>query len=119
MLTRHLISFALSLYTMQAIAQKTPAKTTPILLHVFADLSAVFPTLEDMTNSGRSGAVMTHYRSGWGIGYARQRIDWRGEGASLRQSGFFGDYTIEPENDMTVRSLMAIKEFHLASTELF
>lgn len=101
------------------VAQEAKPKTTPVLLHVFTDLSVVFPTLEAMKNSGRSGVIVTHYRSGWGIGYARQRLDWRGEGASYRQTGWLGTYTIEPEDNMTAKSLLVIKEFHLRSTELF
>lgn len=116
---RYLLCLALVLLANQAHTQERSIKTTPVLLHAFTDLSVVFPTLEAMKNSGRSGLIVTHYRSGWGIGYARQRMDWRGEGRSYVQSGWLGTYTIEPENSMTAKSLLVIKEFHLRSTELF
>jgi hypothetical protein len=103
----------------RVLAQEAKPKTTPVLLHVFTGLSMVHPELEGSKNSGRSGMVVTHYRSGWGIGYARQRLEWRGDGASYRQTGWLGSYTIEPDNAMTARSIMAIKEFHLRSTDLF
>lgn len=101
-------------------AQQAAPRTTPVLFHGFADLSAVLQSQEDGRNSGRVGIVITHFRSGWGIGYARQRSSWRGEGPSIHMiGGWFGNGTIEPQNAMNVRSMMVIKEFHLANTEYF
>ncbi|HRH38692.1 MAG TPA: hypothetical protein PK760_10120 [Flavobacteriales bacterium] len=106
-------------FTHPLSAQDRPPKTTPILFHGSLDLSAVLVELPELRHFGRSSLVMTHYRSGWGIAYAGQDLRWRGEGATYRGTGFFGNYEISPKNEMTLRNLMVIKEFHLASTELF
>lgn len=101
-----------------SIAQETAPKPPNLLLHGYFDASAVPKVHEEMKNSGRCGITATH-GSGWGIGYARQRLSWRGDGPPQRYFMWLSGPSWEPKKVMTLHSLMAIKEFHLRSTELF
>lgn len=102
--------------TLHAQTQETPDKKTPILLYGFLDASIISADIEGgIKNGPRSGIIVTHNPTGWGIGFARQAMRFRGTGPTIRGDGWFGPWSREPKDEVTFRSLMATKEFHTSS----
>ncbi len=92
---------------------------TPILFYGYLDAAIVSADVEGSIGNGpRSGLVLTHNPTGWGLGHAHQAMHFLGSGPTLRGDGWFGPWSDEPEDRVVFNSFMITKEFHL-STPVF
>ena len=116
---RTLLLFIGALYlTSTPIAAQLQLDQHPrMLAYAVVDLSAVSPQIAAMKTGPRIGVVVCHFPSGWGGGYAYQRLAWRGEGVPTSDPYSLFMYTHStPQGRLSAHSFMAIKEITLRST---
>lgn len=90
-----------------------------MLAYASIDLSVVSPTRVAMKTGPRVGLIISRSPSGWGMGYAYQRLAWRGEGTPASEPYNILVYThSKPQDRLSVHSFMVAKEFNLRSSPI-
>jgi hypothetical protein len=59
--------------------------------------------------------VLTHNPTGWGLAYTGHHLTLQGDGPTLHGDGWLGSWFHEPQDKISFRSVLAVKEFHLAT----
>lgn len=97
-------------------SQERSANGVPFRLYGFLDASIISADVDEGVRNGPlAGIVLTHNPTGWGACFARQAMRFAGTGPTIRREGWFGSWSIEPEDHVTFHSLMATKEFRTSS----
>lgn len=98
---------------------------SPIHAWGYFDASVMpLKTDEQRHNSGRLGFTVTLAKTGWGVGFARQRVYYASAERAIVHSpttGWFasaGYVEDAPDDRLTVNSVLAIKEFNTANSDI-
>lgn len=99
--------------------QRTVDQQPRMLAYASIDLSVVSPSLVAMKTGPRIGLVVSRSPSGWGGGYAYQRLAWRGEGVPTSEPYNLWYYThSKPQDRLSVHSFLVSKAFNLHSSSV-